>query len=323
MTHHLPLSPHIRSPRTTRGIMLDVCIALLAPAVAATYFFGWRVPLMIVIGIVTAVLSELLWQLLRRRPVTLGDGSAVVTGFLLGLSLPVTAPAWAIVLGAAFAIIVIKQWLGGGLGKNRFNPAVSGRVMLKAFFTPWITNWVLPLPDAVATATPLQIMSDAGNAWTKDVPGLADLFLGRNLGGNVGETSALAILIALTYLVLRGVVELKIPVLFVLSAVGVTGLWSGFDFTFMMTHLLSGTLLFGAVFMATDYSSGCLTPKGKTAFAIGGGLLTGLFRMLFNYPGGFGFAILIMNALAPYLDRWLAPEVYGRGERPKIRFSRQ
>lgn len=316
-------SPHIRSPRSTTSIMLDVCIALLFPAVAATYFFGWRVPLMIILGIATAVLSETLWQLARKQELRWKDGSATVTGFLVGLSLPVTAPWWATVLGSVFAIVVIKQWIGGGLGLNRFNPAVAARVMLKAFFTPWITNWVLPGPDAVATATPLSYIGDGARTVAEEVPGLWELFLGHKLGGNVGETSALAITLGLIYLIARGVVEAKIPLLFIGTTTLVTGLWSGFDLQFMLTHALTGTLFFGAVYMATDYSSGALTPNGKTLFAVGCGLLTAVFRIGFDFPGGVGFAILIMNAVAPWLDRRLAPKIYGRRKRPELKFNRQ
>ena len=316
-------SPHITTPRTTTSIMLDVCLALLFPAAAATYYFGWIVPIMIALGIVSALAAEALWQLLHKRPVTLNDGSAAVTGFLVGLSLPSTAPWWTIVLGAFFAIIVIKQWLGGGLGRNMFNPAVAARVMLKAFFTPWITNWVLPGPDAISTSTPLEFIGHGADTVSAEVPGLLDLFLGSNLGGNVGETSALAITLGALYLIIRGVIDAKTPVLFIFTTTLVTGLWSGFNFTFMLTHALTGTLFFGAVYMATDYSSGCLTPRGKTVFAIGCGVLTAFFRMVFDYPGGVGFAILIMNALAPLIDRRFAPKIYGRRERPKLSFNRQ
>ena len=316
-------SPHITTPRTTTSIMLDVCIALIFPAIAATYFFGWQVPVMIILGIASAVGAEALWQYLRKKPMTVWDGSAVVTGFLVGLSLPVSAPWWATVLGSVFAIIVVKQWLGGGLGRNMFNPAVAARVMLKAFFTPWITNWILPGPDAVATATPLSFIGNGASSVPADVPGLQDLFLGLNLGGNIGETSALAITIGMIYLIARGVIDAKTPILFILSTTLTVGLLSEFNFLFMMTHALSGTLFFGAVYMATDYSSGCLTPQGKTIFAIGCGVLTALFRMLFNFPGGVGFAILIMNALAPLIDRRFAPKIYGRRKRPQLAFNRQ
>lgn len=318
-------SPHIRSKRTSAWLMSQVLIALVPPLLAAIFFFGFRVLLMVGAGIGTAVLSEYIYQKFRYQEVKINDLSACVTGTLIGLSLPVTAPLWTVMIGSIFAIIVVKQ-LNGGIGKNYFNPAVAARVMLKAFFSPWITNWVLPSAwgvDVISGATPLEFIGDGAQTVSEQVPKLWDLFLGINLGGNVGETSKLAILMGMLYLIFRRVIHPKIPILYILTTVLIMGFWSGFDFTFMMTHALTGTLFFAATYMATDYSSGSLTPAGKTVFAIGCGILTAFFRIVFDYPGGVGFAILIMNACAPFIDGKLMPRIYGHKSRPKTKYDRQ
>ncbi|PXW93075.1 electron transport complex protein RnfD [Streptohalobacillus salinus] len=310
-------SPHLFSRRKSDWIMQQVIIALVFPTIAATYFFGFRVLLMVLVGVVSSVFFEYAYQKYRNIPSTISDYSAVVTGMLIGLSLPVTAPLWTIVIGTAFAILIIKQ-LPGGIGRNALNPAVAARVMLKVFFTPWITDWVTPGADAVSTATPLEYIGHFSKSVSAEVPNLMQLFFGFELGGNVGETSKFAIILGLIYLVVRGIINFKIPLLYVVTVAVVTGLYSSFDLTYMMTHVLSGTLIFAATYMATDYSSGPLTPDGKTLFAIGLGVLTALFRILFNFPGGVGFAILIMNALTPVIDRYLAPRIYGHKKRPKV-----
>ncbi|NCC78315.1 MAG: RnfABCDGE type electron transport complex subunit D [Clostridia bacterium] len=315
-------SPHIRTPRTTPWVMTQVLIALIPPAAAATYFFGWKVLLLIALGMLTSVASEYLFQKLTYRKITIGDRSALVTGALLGLSLPVTAPWWSVVIGSVFAIVIVKQ-LPGGIGKNTFNPAVAARVMLKAFFSPWITNWVLPGPDAVSSATPLEYIGGGIKTVSDQVPELFDLFMGFNLGGNAGETSKLLILVGMVYLIVRRIINPKIPIFYILTAVLVTGFYSGFNLEFMGSHAFSGTLFFAATYMATDYSSGALTPEGKTVFAVGAGVLTAFFRIAFTYPGGVGFAILIMNALAPHIDQKLMPRIYGHKKRPDVKFNRQ
>ena len=315
-------SPHIRTPRTTPWVMTQVLIALIPPAAAATYFFGWKVLLLIALGMLTSVASEYLFQKLTYRKITIGDRSALVTGALLGLSLPVTAPWWTVVIGSVFAIVIVKQ-LPGGIGKNTFNPAVAARVMLKAFFSPWITNWVLPGPDALSSATPLEYIGGGIKTVSDQVPELFDLFMGFNLGGNAGETSKLLILVGMIYLIVRRIINPKIPIFYILTAVLVTGFYSGFNLEFMGSHAFSGTLFFAATYMATDYSSGALTPEGKTVFAVGAGILTAFFRIVFTYPGGVGFAILIMNALAPHIDQKLMPRIYGHKKRPDVKFNRQ
>lgn len=324
-------SPHIRSKRTSAWVMDQVMVALIPPVIAATYFFGWWVLGMVFIGITTAVASEYLYQKLTYKPIKIHDHSAAVTGMLIALSLPVTAPIWMIMFGSVFAIVLVKQ-MNGGIGRNYFNPAVAGRVAIKAFFTPWLANWVLPAgligsgyrgADAISSATPLEFIGNGAQTVSEEVPGLWDLFVGLNLGGNIGETSKLAILIGMLYLIFRRVINPKVPILYIVTTFIVMGLWSSFNFDFMMTHVLTGTLFFGATYMATDYSSGSLTPEGKTVFAIGCGVLTAFFRITLDHPGGVGYSILIMNALAPFIDSKLMPRIYGHKSRPQTKFDRQ
>lgn len=317
MTLNTSASPHLKSRRKTDWVMKQVVIALLLPLIAAIYFFGIKSLFMVLVGVASSVLFEYGYQKFRDQPVRINDYSAVITGMLIGLSLPVTAPYWTIIIGSFFAIVIIKQ-LPGGIGRNMFNPAVGARVMLKVFFSPWITNWVTPGADAVSTATPLESIGHFSKSIGEDVPGLFDLFLGVNLGGNIGETSKLVIILAFLYLVVRGVINMKIPLLYVGTVAVISSIYGSFSFDYMMTHVLSGTLIFAAVFMATDYTSGALTPDGKTIFAIGAGLLTIAIRLVFNFPGGVGFAILIMNALSPVIDKYLAPRIYGHKKRPKV-----
>lgn len=324
-------SPHVRSKRTSAWVMDQVMIALIPPTIAAAYFFGWWVFAMVAIGIGTAVASEYAYQKLTYKPIKIHDHSAAVTGMLIGLSLPVTAPIWMIMFGSIFAIVIVKQF-NGGIGRNYFNPAVAGRVVIKAFFTPWLANWVLPAGffnsgyrgvDAVSTATPLEYIGHFSRTVPEEVPGFLDLFMGFNLGGNIGETSKLAILIGMLYLIFRRVINPKVPILYIVTTFVVMGLWSSFNFDFMLTHVLTGTLFFGATYMATDYSSGALTPEGKTVFAIGCGVLTAFFRITLDHPGGVGYSILIMNALAPFIDSKLMPRIYGHKTRPQTKFNRQ
>lgn len=309
-------SPHLFLSRDSQWIMSQVIIALLFPFAAAIYFFGIRVLLMVLVGVGTCVIAEATYQKLLRRKMTVRDGSAAITGFLIALSLPSTAPLWTIVVGSLFAIVIVKQ-LPGGIGRNVFNPAVAARVMLKIFFSPWITNWVLPGPDVIATATPLEGIGYFSSVIPEGVPSLWKLFLGIGLGGPVGETSKLMILLGMIYLIARRIISPQLPILYLLSLAVVTAVYGGFNFEYYMTHLLSGTAFFAAAYMVTDYSSQPLTPDGKIAFAIGAGVLTGIIRIVFNFPGGVGIAILIMNAASPVIDRYLTPRIYGHKQRIK------
>lgn len=312
-------NPQVKTPATTSWLMKQVLIALLFPSAAAIYFFGTQALINICISIISALVFEACYQKLTYQPITLNDLSASVTGLLLGLSLVVTAPWWAIILANFVAIVLVKHFLGKGLGKNRLNPAVAGRVFMKIFFSPWITIWVLPqTAELITTATPLKVLGHgAREVLPMSIPTFTDLFFGFNLGGNIGDTSKFAILLGGLYLIIRGVINPKIPVLVILTTMICFGLVSNMNIEFMLAHALSGTLFFAAFFMATDYVSGSLTPDGQTVFAIGVGLLTFLLRYLLSYPGGVGIAILIMNLLVPFIDKYTQPRIYGTKGRVK------
>lgn len=305
-------APHVLSTQTDAGIMRDVIIALLFPTAASVYLFGIRVVVMCALGIASAVVIEAGWQKLTGKEVTVGDYSAAVTGFLVALALPVTAPLWAILLGNAFAIIVIKQ-IPGGIGRNPINPAVAARVMLKIFVEPQITQWVMPGPDAVTTATPLEHIGYFTRTVSPELPPLTDLFWGF-MGGGMGEISKVCILIGFAYLVVRKVIDPRVPIATVLGAAVVMFIYSGFNITFTLYHILSGTLIFAAVYMVTDYSSGPLNFRARIVFAFLVGVITVVVRILFQLPGGIGVAILTMNVLSRPLDKVFRPRVIGHSE---------
>lgn len=301
------LAPHIRTADSTRKLMLDVVIALVPASLVGIYFFGLNALLLLVISTVSAVLAEFIWQKLMKLPVRIGDLSAVVTGLLVGLNLPPQAPWWIAAAGSAIAIIVVKEFFGG-IGDNFMNPALTARAVLLASWPVHMTIYTLPTlwsgTDAVTSATVL-VGHQASTL---------DLFLG-NIPGCIGEVSKLAILLGLAYLLLRKTITWHVPVVFL----GVTALlaWvmgpqGGFTFDGdALSALLSGGVLFGAVFMATDYTTNPMTKQGQVVFAIGCGLIVSLIRAYGKYPEGVTYAILIMNVLTPLIDRWMRPRVYG------------
>ncbi len=306
-------APHLLSRQTDSGIMRDVMIALLFPTVAAVFLFGAWVLTMCAIGIGSAMVIEALYQKIRGVKTSIHDGSAAVTGFLVALSLPTTAPVWSILLGNLFAIVIVKQ-IPGGIGRNPINPAVAARVMLKIFFEPHITQWVMPGPDAVTTATPLEYIGHFTRSVQPELPPLADIFWGF-MGGGIGETSKPFILIGFAYLVWRKVIDPRVPLATLLGTAVILLLYSGFDLVFTTYHMLSGTLIFAAVYMVTDYSSSPLNPCARIISAVMVGVITAGFRILFQFPGGIGFAILIMNVFNRTLDRITTPRVIGRPRR--------
>lgn len=326
-------APHLRSPRTSDWVMKQVIIAMMIPTAGAVYFFGYHVFLMLLVGIGASVVFEYLYQKLAGRKVTINDYSAVVTGWLIALSLPLATPLWTVALGAVVSIAV-KQ-IFGGMGKNPINPAVFGRIFLSVLYYEELGTFLAPrgATDAFSSATALNVLkedapfADAVSAATgaeATIPSLWDLFIGTNVGGNIGDTSTVLILLAFGYLVARRIIEPYVPVLFVLPVAIIALVTSGFDVEFMMQHVLSGSLIFAATFMITDYSSSPFSPNGKIAFATGAGILSVLFRFYSSYPGGVGFAILTMNIFVPILDRLLPPRVYGhKKRRDKMELSRQ
>ena len=310
-------SPFLRTPASTRGIMMDVLIALLPVSVMAVVQFGIKSLVMMLLGITSAVLFEFLYQRFTGKRITIRDLSAAVTGLLVALSYPVTAPLWIIVLGSFIAIVVIKQ-LSGGIGKNHLNPAVFSRVLIKILFTPIITRWVLPGPDLVSTATPLEFIGNGQTAIAQGAPEMNALFFGA-IGGGIGETVKWAIILGGLYLVFRRVISLKIPLATLAGLFFMGMLFGKSSLEFATYHVLSGTAMFAAVFMVTDYSSGPLNHRARVYYGLSIGILTGMIRYLFALPGGIGVAILIMNILAPIYDAWFTPRVFGhKGKRVVI-----
>lgn len=304
-------SPHIRDNVSTRRIMMDVIIALLPASLAGIYFFGIRSLVVIFATILSCVVSEYLSRKAMGREHTIGDFSAVVTGLLLALNLPPTIPIWIAVVGGALAIVVVKQ-IFGGIGQNFMNPALAARVMLLVSWPVQMTNWVNPAPDAVSSATPLAFIQKGKEVVEGVIPGYMDLFLG-NVGGSIGETSAVAILLGALYLLYRRVISPEIPLAFIGTTAlftwvfGGTGLFTGDA----LYHVLAGGLMLGAFFMATDYSTSPITFRGRVIMGIGCGLLASIIRLYTNYPEGVSFAIILMNIIVPLIDRYTIPRSFG------------
>lgn len=301
-------SPHILDNDTTRNIMLDVIIALLPATVAALYYFKTNAAIIILLSVLSAVVSEAIYQKATNQPVTINDLSAVVTGLLLAFNLPASAPWWMPIFGSAFAIIIVKQFFGG-VGQNFMNPALAARIFLTISYTGRMTNWVAPGVDAISTATPLDFVKGVNHV-PSGAPKLVDMLFG-NTGGSLGETSAILLILGGIYLVYRGVISIKIPAIYISTVAIATLLFGNFDINFMMYHLLAGGLMLGAFFMATDYASAPITPKGRIIFALGCGILTSVFRLYGGYPEGVGFSILLMNIASPLIEKYTKPRVFG------------
>ena len=309
-------NPHIRSNETTRTIMRDVIIALLPALVFAVIQFGIKALTLTLVSAAACMFWEWLYRKLMKLPQSVGDLSAVVTGMLLAFNLPASIPLWMAVIGSFFAIIVVKQFFGG-LGHNFMNPALGARAFLLASWALAMTTWPQPgssIPlfgtaDVVTSATPLAMYAE--NAGT--LPSYLALFLG-NTGGCIGETSALAILIGGIYLLLSGVIRLRIPVCFIGTVALGTWIFGGHNGFFTgdcLYQILSGGLMLGAFFMATDYATTPFTPKGQIIFGIGCGIITVLIRLWGGYPEGVSYSILLMNVVTPLIDKVTAPRRYG------------
>ena len=290
-------SPHVRSDETTQSLMANVIVALCPCVVASAIIFGMRALLVTAVSVVACVVFEWLYCKLLKKPNPISDLSAVVTGIILAMNVPVGMPIGQLIIGDLVAIVIVKQ-LFGGIGKNFANPALVGRIVLFLSFSKTMTAWVFP--DAVSSATPLAQLA-AGQK-----PELLTLLLG-NHGGCIGETCALALLLGGAYLLVRGVITWQTPVCFV-GTVFVLSLVLGQD---ALRQVLSGGLLLGAFFMATDYVTAPQTYWGRALFGIGAGLLTCLIRFYGSYAEGVSFAILFMNILTPYLSRWTQSKPLG------------
>ncbi len=301
----LASSPHIHSGRSTSRIMLDVIIALTPAAIAGIVIFGLRALLVLAATIISCVGFEALLNLILKREQTIGDLSAIVTGLLLGMNLPANIPIWQCVLGALFAMIVVKG-LFGGLGNNPVNPAITARVFMLVAFTSMTKSAFPTIVDTVSGATPLSLAE--GEA----APSLLDLFLGVH-GGAIGETCAVALIAGGIYLLVRRVITWHIPVAFIGTVFIASFFIEGFSATAALTMILSGGLMIGAIFMATDYVTSPITSWGKIIFGVGAGLITFLIRYYGVYPEGVSFAILLMNIVTPYINSRTKHKVFGTG----------
>ena len=286
--------------------MLDVIIALVPAMIASVILFGFRAAVVILTCVASCVLSEYLSRRVMKRPQTVGDLSCVVTGILLALNLPVTINPFIAIFGGVVAIVVVKQMFGG-IGQNFVNPALTARIILLNSFPSRMTHWVQPFDyaataDAVTSATPLGILKEGGG----QLPSYLDLFLG-NTGGCLGETCALALLIGGIYLIARRVISPVIPVTYLATAAVFSALF-GRDPLF---DLLSGGLMLGAFFMATDYTTSPLYFWGRVVFAIGCGALTMVIREFGSLPEGVSYSIILMNILTPLIERYIKPQAFG------------
>lgn len=295
----LSSSPHIHTRDSSRRIMLDVIIALLPAAIAGVIIFGAKALGVIAACVITAVVSEALFNLVVHKQQTVGDLSAVVTGLLLALNLSTNVAIWQCVVGSAFAIVVVKC-LFGGLGKNFANPAITGRVfMLLAFST--VAGGAKPaVVELVSSATPLELLAQG----SENAPGLMELFLGLH-GGAIGETCCLALLLGFAWLLFRRVIKWHVPVIFIGTVFVLYLVFTG-SFQMALAEILAGGLFIGAIFMATDYVTSPITLKGKMVFALGCGLVTFIIRYFCAYPEGVSFSILAMNILTPYIEKFTA-----------------
>ena len=301
-------SPHVRAKESTRRIMIDVIIALLPATACGVYFFGIDAVWIILVCVVSAVGTEAILQKLMRRKVSAFDGSAALTGLLLALNLPVMAPGmlWLPFVGAAFAIAIVKQAFGG-IGSNFLNPALAARAFLTVSWPAAMTTWTMPV-DAVSVATPLGALKYGG----AELSPYLDMAIG-NIGGTIGETSAIALVIGGLYLLIRRVIDWRIPGVYIATVAlftfiaGPEGLFSGDA----LYHILGGGLMIGAIYMATDYSSAPMSNTGKIIFALGCGILTSVIRLWGGYPEGVSWSILLMNLVVPLLDKAFKPRLFG------------
>lgn len=311
-------TPHVRSKESIQSIMRDVIIALVPASVMGIYYFGVRALILMVAAIVSAVFFEWLYQKLLKKPVTISDLSAVVTGLLLAMNMPASAPVWVAIVGSAFAIIFAKQ-LFGGLGQNFINPALAGRAFLLASYPTEMTSWTSAGnfgADAVSVATPLAqlkggVIPDAS---------FADVFVG-NIGGCIGETCAIALIIGGIYLIAKHVINWKVPVIYIATVFVLTALIGRNGLRVPVYEIFAGGLMLGAFFMATDYASSPVTAKGQVIFALGCGLITTLIRIFGGYPEGVSYSILIMNLAVPLIERFTEPTIFGA--LPKVKEAKK
>lgn len=317
MEHKLIVSssPHIHQNESISSIMLDVIIALIPASLMGIYYFGYRAAVVIITAIAASVLSEYAYQKITKRQSSVGDLSAIVTGLLLALNLPVTVPLWMTVIGSAFAIIIVKQ-LYGGLGKNFMNPALAARCFMVIAWGGAMSAFVEPFAgynaDAVSQATPLAVLKGISEG---ALPSVSDAFFGVK-PGTIGETSGAMLILGGLYLMYKKVISWRIPTLYILSFAILTYLFGtnltdSSQLTFTLLSVCTGGLFLGAIFMATDYVTTPTTKAGQAIFAVGCGFLTFVIRRYGSYPEGASFAILLMNIATPLIDRYVKPKKFG------------
>lgn len=302
-------NPHVRDRGTTSQIMLDVIIALIPASVFGVYNFGINALVLILVTMTTCVLTEAVYEKCMKKKVTVGDYSAALTGLLLALNLPVSLPVWIAVLGGIFAVLIVKQ-LFGGLGQNFMNPALGARCFLLISFAKQMTDFTL---DGITTATPLKNLKDGAGV---DV---LDMFVG-NTAGTIGETSVIALLIGAAYLLIKNIIDFRIPFFYIGTFAVFTMCYSlahgnGMDWNFLAAQLCGGGLMLGAFFMATDYVTSPITKRGRIVFGICLGLLTGAFRLLGTEnaaPEGVSYAIIFCNLLVPLIEKVTLPTAFGK-----------
>ena len=298
-------SPHVRSKVSTSNIMYDVAIAMVPALIWGVMQFGIRALIVVAATVASCMLSEYAFEKYMKKPITIGDGSALVTGMILGLNMPPSIPVWIPCLGGAFAIIVVKQ-LYGGLGQNWMNPALAARCFLLISFAGVMTQFTDPATDAIASATPLAVMKAGGEvAWM-------DLMIGK-IPGTIGEVSAIALLIGAAYLLYKKVISIRIPGTYILTFAIFAFVFGRQDINYVLAQVFGGGLIFGAFFMATDSVTSPITPKGQIVFGICLGLLTGLFRLFGGSAEGVSYAIIFCNMLVPLIEKYTLPTAFGKG----------
>lgn len=298
-------SPHVRSKVSTKNIMYDVAIAMVPALIWGVIQFGLRSLIVVAATVLSCVLSEYVFEKGMKKPITISDGSALVTGMILGLNMPPSIPIWIPCLGGVFAIIVVKQ-LYGGLGQNWMNPALAARCFLLISFAGSMTRFTDPVTDAVASATPLAVMKAGGEF------DLMSMFIGT-IPGTIGEVSAAALLIGAAYLLYKKVISIRIPTAYIFTFAVFAFIFGQHNVNYVLAEICGGGLIFGAFFMATDYVTSPITPKGQLVFGVLLGILTGLFRLFGGSAEGVSYAIIICNMLVPLIEKFTLPTAFGKG----------
>lgn len=305
-------SPHVRSDRTVTKDMLDVIIALIPAGLASVYYFGYRALVLILAAVITCVLSEYIFNKAIKRNQSIKDLSAVVTGILLAFNVPCTLPVWQIIIGSMFAIVVAKMFFGG-IGQNIVNPALAARAFLMASWSQNMTTFVSPQKvNLISTAKDISTVTSATPLSDPASYSTMDLFLG-NIPGCLGEVSAIALLIGAAYLIVRKVIHLRIPLTYILTSTVLLGIF-GTGFADSLRNILSGGMILGAFFMATDYTTTPITKTGQYVFALGCGILTAVIRTWGGYPEGVSYSILLMNLIVPIIEAYTRPNTFGKAE---------